>query len=125
MEIRKKPTLAAVATAPNPVVATPLGRTAEIGIVQLKVAMLPHAAAPSAAHWQSFAASIARVECRGCVAPTVWVDRDLRGATVRIAGWDTAAAIRLVGLHASNSPSPQLWQPHHYEVTVIDSKEFP
>jgi len=125
VEIRKKRTVAAVSTAPNPVAAIPPRRTAEIGVVQLKVAMLPHAAAPSAAHWQSFAASIARVECRGCVAPTVWVDRDLRGATVRIAGWDTAAAIRLVGLHASNSPSPQLWQPHHYEVTVIDSKEFP
>jgi hypothetical protein len=123
VEIRKKRTLAAVATAPDPVAAIPLGRTPEIGIVQLKIAMLPRAAAPSAAHWQSFAASIARVECRGCVAPTVWVDRDLRGATVRIAGWDTATAIRLVGLHASNSPSPQLWQPRQYEVTVIDSAE--
>ena len=121
MEIRKKRTLAAVVTASNPVAATPLGRTPDIGIIQLKIAMLPHAAAPSAAHWQSFVASITRVECRGCVAPTVWVDRDLRGAMVRIAGWDTATAIRLVGLHASNSPSPQLWQPHHYEVTVIDS----
>ena len=124
MEIRKKRTLAAIATAPNPVAATPLERTPDIGIVQLKIAMLAHAAAPSAAHWQSFAASISRVECRGCAAPTVWVDRDLRGATVRIAGWDTATAIRLVGLHASNSPSPQLWQPRQYEVTVIDTAEL-
>jgi hypothetical protein len=125
VETPKKRTLAAVATAPNPVVAVPLGRTPEIGFVQLKIAMLAHAAAPSAAHWQSFAASIARVETQGCVAPTVWVDRDLRGATVRIAGRDTATAIRLVRLHASNSPSPQLWQPHFYQVTVLDSEDLP
>jgi hypothetical protein len=120
----EKQKLAAVATVPNPVVAAPLGRTIETGIVQLKITMLPRVAAPSAAHWQSFAASIARIETGGCVAPTVWVDRDLRGATVRIAGRDAATAIRLVRLHAGNSPSPQLWQPHYYEVTVTDSKEL-
>jgi hypothetical protein len=106
------------------VVAAPVERSSQLGIVDLKIAMLPHAAAPSAAHWMSFAASIAQVASRGYVPPTVSVDRDLRGATVRIGGWDTAIAIQMVKLHATNSPSPQLWQSHSYEVTVIHSEEL-
>ncbi len=111
-------------TAPDPIVAVPHKPSAEMPIVELKIAMLPHAAAPSAAHWQSFAASIARVANRGYLAPTVRVDADLRGATVRIGGWDAATAIRMVGLYATNSPSPQLWQSHNYEVSVIPSGEL-
>jgi hypothetical protein len=100
-------------------VAAPHKPSPKIGMVDLKIAMRPHVAAPSAAHWQSLAASIARVNSRGYLAPTMWVDPDLRGATVRIAGWDTATAMQLVSLHAANSPSPQLWQSHSYDVTVI------
>jgi hypothetical protein len=111
-----------VATLPRAPVAAPLKPSTKIGVVDLKIAIRPHVAAPSAAHWQSFAASIARVNSRGFLAPTVWVDPDLRGATIRVAGWDTATAIQMVSLHATNSPSPQLWQSHFYEVTVIQSK---
>jgi hypothetical protein len=118
------PKRAAVATAPNAVVVGPLERSPNIGLVDVKIAMLPHAAAPSAAQWQSFAASIARVESRGYVAPTVRVDLNLRGATIRIAGWDAATAIQMVRLFATNSPSPPLWQSHYYEVTVIHSEEL-
>ena len=122
---RKGRRLAAVATAQPTVVASPVERPRNIGTVDLKIAIRPHAEAPSAAHWQSFAASITRVESRGHVGPTVWVGHDLRGATVRIAGWDTATAIRMVSLHAANSPSPQLWQSQYYEVTLIDSETLP
>jgi hypothetical protein len=117
------PKRAAVATAPTAVVAPPVDRSSTIGIVDLKIAMLPHAGVPSAAHWRSFAASIARVGSRGSVAPTVWVDPDLRGATVRIAGWDTATAIRMVNLQATSSPCPQLWQPSSYKITVISFED--
>jgi hypothetical protein len=114
------PKRAIVATTPHELVpGTPI---ANFGVVELKIAMLPHAEAPSAAHWQSFAASIARINSRGYRAPTVWVDPDLRGATVQIAGWDTATAIRMVGLHATNSPSPALWQSQSYRVTAIHSE---
>jgi hypothetical protein len=115
----KRTTAATVNRAP---VAAPLKPLPKIGVVDLKIAMRPHVPAPSAAHWQSFAASIARVNCRGSLAPTVWVDSDLRGATLRIAGWDTATAVQMVSLHAANSPSPQLWQSQYYEVTVIHSE---
>jgi hypothetical protein len=116
---------AAVATAPNAVVAAPREGQPRIGIVDLRIAMLPHAPAPSAAHWRSFAASIAGVESRGHVAPTIWVDPDLRGATVRVAGWDTVAAIQMVRLFATNSPSPPLWQSHSYEIAVIHYEDLP
>ena len=119
------PKRAAAITAPDAAVAAALERSPKIGIVDLKITMLPHASAPSAAQWQSFAASIARVASRGYVAPAVRVDSDLRGATVRIGGWDTATAINMVRLHATNSPSPQLWQSNYYVVTVIHSEELP
>jgi hypothetical protein len=115
----------AVATAPNGVVAAPSERAPKIRTLDLKIAMLPHAAAPSAAQWQSFAASIARVDSRGYVAPTVSVDPNMRGATVRIAGWDADTAVQIVRTFATNSPSPALWQSHYYEVTVIGSEELP
>jgi hypothetical protein len=115
----------AVATAPNGVVGAPPERAPKIRTLDLKIAMLPHGAAPSAAQWQSFAASIARVASRGYVAPTVRVDSNMREATVRIAGWDTATAIQIVRHFATNSPSPALWQSHNYEVTVIDAEELP
>jgi len=115
----------AAAMAPDALVAAPLEVLPNFGIVQLKIAMHPGASAPSAAHWQSFAASIARVASRGYFAPTVRVDPDLRGATVRIGGWDTPTAIRMVSLYATNSPSPQLWQSCNYEVTVIQSEDLP
>jgi hypothetical protein len=114
------PKRAAVATVA--VIAAPPSPSPRIGVVDLRISMRPRAAAPSAAHWHSFAASIARVNTRGDLAPTVWVDPDLRGATVRVAGWDTGPAIQMVRLHATNSPSPQLWQSHYYEVTVIHSE---
>jgi hypothetical protein len=117
------PKRAAAAMASVAVVAEPPERSPKTGTLDLRIAILPPAAAPSVAHWRSFAASIARVESRGYPAPTVWVDPNLRGATVRIAGWDTVSAIRMVNLHASNSPSPQLWQSQYYEVTVIHSDE--
>src|SRR5437762_13638778 len=93
-------------------------------IIELKIPMVPHAAAPSVAHWRSFEASIARVANRGSMAPTVRVDHDLRGATIQIDGWDVATAIRMVRLHATNSPSPQLWESRDYEVSVIHSGEL-
>jgi hypothetical protein len=101
-----------------------LERTPSIGIVEVKITMLPNAAAPSAAEWQSFASSIARVESRGYPPPTVRVDQNLRGATVRIAGRDANTAIQVVRLFASNSPSPPLWQPRCYELTVIHSAQL-
>jgi hypothetical protein len=119
------PKRVAVASAPHGVVATPPERLPKIGILDLKIALLPHAAAPSPAQWRSFAASFARVESRGNLAPTVRVDSDLRGATVRVAGWDTVAAIQMVRLFATNSPSPPLWQSHCYEITVIHSEDLP
>ena len=111
-----------VATLSSAAGAAPFKTSLKIGMVDLKIAMRPDVSTPSAAHWQSFAASIARVNCRGSLAPTVWVDPDLRGATVRIAGWDTATAIQMVSLHAAYSPSPQLWQSQYYDVTVIHSE---
>lgn len=119
------PKRVAAPTTPNAVVVAPPEGPPKIGVLDLKIAMLPNAPVPSAAHWRSFAASIATVESRGHVPPTVWVDFDLRGATVRIAGWDTVAAIQMVRLVAINSPSPPLWQSHYYEVTVIHSEDLP
>src|SRR5207247_5064367 len=49
---------------------------------------------------------------------------DLRGAIIQIDGWDVATAIRMVRLHATNSPSPQLWESRDYEVSVIHSGEL-
>ncbi len=118
------PKRAAPPTAASAVVAEPPERLPKIGVLDLKIAMLHNAPPPSAAHWRSFAAAIARVQSRGNVAPTIWVDPDLRGATVRIAGWDTVAAIQMVRLVATNSPSPPLWQSHFYEVTVIHSQDL-
>jgi hypothetical protein len=119
------PNRVAAPTAPYAVVAAPPEGPPKFGILDLKIAMLSHAPAPSVAHWRSFAASIASVESRGHVPPMVWVDPDLRGATVRIAGWDTVAAIQMVRLVATNSPSPPLWQSHYFEVTVIHSEDLP
>jgi hypothetical protein len=114
-----------VATAPGEsVVALPEPSTM-VRIVELRIEMLPHVEAPSAAQWQSFAASIAQVANRGYLAPTVRVDHDLRGARVKIGGWEADSAIRMVRLHAANSPSPPLWQSHNYEVSVIASAELP
>ena len=118
------PKRVAVESAPHGVVAAPPERP-KIGILDLKIALLPHAAAPSPAQWRSFASSIARVESRGNLAPTVRVDADLRGGTVRIAGWDAVTAIQMVRLFATNSPSPPLWQSHCYEITVIHSEDLP
>ncbi len=119
------PKRVAVATAPRAVVVAPVERAPSIEIVDVKIAMLPNAAAPSAAQWQSFAASFARVESRGYLAPTVRVDPNLRGATVRIAGRDATTAIHMVRLLANNSPCPPLWQSRYYEVTVIHSEQLP
>src|SRR2546430_2572722 len=74
-------------------------------------------------HCRSQGASIARVANRGSLAPAVRVDHDLRGAIIQIDGWDVATAIRMVRLHATNSPSPQLWESRDYEVSVIHSGE--
>jgi hypothetical protein len=119
------PKRVAVATAPHAVAVAPVEHAPTIEIVDVKIAMLPDAAAPSFAEWQSFAASIARVESRGYRAPTVRVDPNLRGATIRIAGRDATTAIHMVRLFATNSPSPPLWQSRYYEVTVIDSEHLP
>ena len=108
---------------PDAVVVVPLEPLPNTRIIELKIPMVPHAAAPSVAHWRSFEASIARVANRGSMAPTVRVDHDLRGATIQIDGWNAATAIRMVRLHATNSPSPQLWQSRDYEVSVIRSGE--
>src|SRR5439155_939376 len=94
-------------------------------IIELKITMVPHAAAPSVAHSRPFEASIARVANRGSMAPTVRVDHDLRGATIQIDGWNAATAIRMVRLHATNSPSPRLWQSRDYDVSVIHTGEGP
>src|SRR5947208_8596632 len=75
-------------------------------------------------HWRSFEASIARVANRGSMAPTVRVDHDQRRATIQIDGWNAATAIRMVRLHATNSPSPQLWQSRDYDVSVIHTGEL-
>src|SRR5437667_748801 len=56
--------------------------------------------------------------------PTVRVDHDLRGATIQIDGWNAATAIRMVRLHATNSPSPQLWQSRDYDASVIHTGEL-
>jgi hypothetical protein len=119
------PKSAAVASWPNAEVAASPDGLPKIGILDLKIVMVPHAPAPSAAHWRSFAASIASIESRGHIAPTVWVDPDLRGATIRIAGWDAVAAIQMVKLVATRSPSPSLWESRYYEVTAISSEVLP
>jgi hypothetical protein len=119
------PRRAVAPTARDAVVAARPEGPLTIGILDLRIALLPQVPAPSIAHWRSFEASIARVESRGHVPPTVWVDPDLRGATVRIVGWDTVAAIQMVRRFAVNSPSPPLWQAHNYEVTVVDSEDLP
>lgn len=118
------PRRVAVGSASDAVVVVPLEPSPKTRTVELKIAMLPQAAAPSVAHWRSFAASIAQVANRGNIPPTVRIDPDLRGATVLISGWDAATAIRMVSLHATNSPSPQLWQSRNYEVSVIHSGEL-
>jgi len=117
------PKRVAVEAPPDAVVVVPLEALPNTRTIELKITMLPHAAAPSVAHWRSFEASIARVANRGSIAPTVRVDHDLRGATLQIDGWDAATAIRMVRLHATNSPSRQLWQSRDYEVSVIRSGE--
>lgn len=118
------PERVAVGAPPGAVVVVPPEPSPSTRIIELKITMLPHAAAPSVAHWRSFEASIARVANRGSMAPTVRVDHDLRGAIIQIDGWDVATAIRMVRLHATNSPSPQLWESRDYEVSVIHSGEL-
>ena len=113
-----------VGAPPDAVVVVPLEPLPNTRIIELKITMVPHAAAPSVAHWRSFEASIARVANRGSMAPTVRVDHDLRGATIQIDGWNAATAIRMVRLHATNSPSPQLWQSRDYDVSVIHTGEL-
>ena len=118
------PERVAVGAPPGAVVLVPPEPSPRTRIIELKITMLPHAAAPSVAHWRSFEASIARVANRGSLAPAVRVDHDLRGAIIQIDGWDVATAIRMVRLHATNSPSPQLWESRDYEVSVIHSGEL-
>src|SRR5437660_6675545 len=115
------PERVAVGAPPGAVVVVPPEPSPRTRIIELKITMLPHAAAPSVAHWRSFEASIARVANRGSLAPAVRVDHDLRGAIIQIDGWDVATAIRMVRLHATNSPSPQLWEARAYECRVTHS----
>src|SRR5438034_11589358 len=103
------PERVAVGAPPGAVVVVPPEPSPSTRIIELKITMLPHAAAPSVAHWRSFDASIARVENRGSFAPAVRVDDDLHEAINQIDGWGVATTIRIVRMHATNSPSCQRW----------------
>src|SRR5438876_3463114 len=63
------PERVAVGAPPGAVVVVPPEPSPRTRIIELKITMLPHAAAPSVAHWRSFEASIARVANRGSMAP--------------------------------------------------------
>src|SRR5438552_17305471 len=70
------PKRVAVGAPPDAVVVVPLEPLPNTRIIELKITILSHAAAPSAAQWRSFEVSIGWFANRGSIASTAMVGHE-------------------------------------------------